>query len=114
MAIRNKNLANGVIIGTSATNVYTVPASLLRSTISQVRVINTGGAVATLNLWILQPGESAIDARKAIEDKTIGVGETVLLSEIIGETINSLGIIQATSDLTSSLSFSASGLEVSS
>ncbi len=111
MAIKQKNIANGVIIGTTATDVYTVPTNLLRTTVTQARVVNTGAGPAVLNLSILQPGDVAADAFKAIATRTIGVDETYLLPEILGETIDKSGKIQAISDVASSLSFSATGLE---
>jgi len=114
MAIRNKNLVNGLSIGTTDTILFTVPTSLLRTIITQARVVNTGAAIATLNLWVLQSGDTVTDLTAAIVNKTIGVDETVILSDIINEVVETGGSLRATSDLATSLSFSASGLEVSS
>ena len=114
MTIRNKNLVNGVLIGTSDTTLYTVPTSLLRTILTQVRVTNNGSGVAVLNLWVLQPGDTVTDATAAIINKNIGVDETIILTSIINEVIAKGGSIQATSDLATSLYFSASGLEVTS
>ena len=114
MTLRNKNLVNGLAIGTSDTILYTVPASLLRTILMQVRVTNNGAAVAVLKLWVLQPGDIIEDAKEAIINKNIGVDETVILTAIINDVINKGGSIHATSDLIDSLFFSASGLEVSS
>lgn len=114
MTIRNKKLANAVSVGITTTVLYTVPTSLLRTIITQARIVNTGAAVAVLNLWVVQPGETVDDTTAAIVNKSIGVDETVILSDIINQVLDTGGTLEATSDLATSLNFAASGLEVTS
>jgi len=99
------NLANGVALSTSSAVVYTAPADVDRVVINQARIVNTGPVAVPVSVWVLQSGESEADNFKAIDSKSVGAGDTVLLSEIIGDSINAGGTIKVISGaITSSIS----------
>lgn len=105
------DIANGEVVDIVSTTLYTVPASSIRTTINQARLVNYGVAPVVVDLYILQPGESDADNFKAVDTMTIGSGDTYLVSEIIGDSIFSGGKITAICDTATSLSFSATGTE---
>lgn len=69
----------------SQTLIYTVPSTLNRLVLSTFRVVNTDTTARTLTVWIVQTGESIADKHQAYVSKSLKLGETAVLSEIIGE-----------------------------
>lgn len=108
------NIANGEIIGTSNTILYTAPASINRAVINQARLVNYSAGPVVVNLYILQPSEAVADAFKALDSESIAAGDTKLISEIIGDSLLTGGTIVAISDTATAVSFSATGTEFSS
>jgi len=96
------SLAQGVEIGTSETDIYQTSAQLAKTLIQKAQFVNSAGAgVATLNVWIT-PNDSAStsEAIKVIEDKQIGVGDTYVAIELIGEYVNTGAKVIAQCDIT--------------
>ncbi len=108
------NLANGEIIGTSNTVVYTVGTDVVRTVINQARIVNYSAGVAVTSVYILQNGESVADNFKALDAKSLGANEEYIISEIIGDSIGSGGSIVLICDTATSVSFSATGTEFTS
>ncbi len=108
------NLVNGEIIGSSNTILYTCPTSLIRVTLTQARLINYSSGAITVELYILLYGESASDEFKALSAKSIAADETYLISEIIGTSLPQRASIVASASSGSSISFSATGTQVTS
>lgn len=107
MAIEiGQNIGNGVFLGTSSTDLFTVGATILRAQVSQARLVNSGSVPVDVTIWILQASESQANEKKAIVTKTLAVGETYNMPEIIGEGINSTGKIQGLASVVTSVSFS--------
>lgn len=115
MAVRfGKNLANGVDIGATSAVVYTVPAGVVRTVVSQARIVNHTAGAITVSIWILQNGESESNEFKALDSESLAANETYLLSEIIGDSLNTGGTIKAIAGSANSVSFSATGTEFTS
>lgn len=114
MAIEyGKNLANGVVLPTSAGAVYTAPTTVIRTIINQARLVNVSAFTKNVTMYVLQAGEAVADARKSRVDISISPGETQLLTELIGEAILSTGSVQAFTTTADTVYFSATGTEIS-
>lgn len=108
------DIANGEIIGDSNTTLYTVATSLVRTSINQARIVNYSATTTVTTIYILQSGESVANNFIALKNKSLGAGETYIISEIIGDSIGSGGTIVAICDIAASVSFSATGTEFTS
>lgn len=105
------NLANGEIIGTSNTTLYTAPSSIIRAVINQARLVNYSAGPVVVSVFILQSGEAASNEFKALDGKSLAANETYLVSEIIGDSVDAGGTIVAIADTATAVSFSATGTE---
>ncbi len=105
------NLANGEIIGTSNTTLFTASTDIVRVSINQARLVNYSAAPAIVSLYILQSGDSIADNFKAIDALTIAAHTEVIATEIIGDALDAGGTIVAISDTGTAVSFSATGTE---
>lgn len=95
------SLAQGLAIGVTETDVYQTPLQLVKTLIQKAQFINSDGAgVATIDVWITpDSGTSTSEAIKVIDSVQIGVGETMVAIELIGEYVNTGGKIIAISDI---------------
>lgn len=100
---------NGYLIPIAAEAAYTVPSSLVSVIINNATVRNYGATPETFTIYMVESGGSADDGHKAVIDQSIAPGETVLLSEIIGEPILSGGSIQAEASTATKLSLTVGG-----
>jgi hypothetical protein len=105
------NYSNGSILTTSFTDIYTVPTGVVKSVITQARVVNYSASAATLAIEILQNGEATATNFRAVDDVSIPAHSTVLLSEIIGDSLNTGGKVTALSSAATSLSISMTGTD---
>ena len=105
------NLANGEIIGAALTPLYTAPGSVTRTIINQARLVNYTAGAITIDLYVFQPSETTADNFKAIDTLSLAANTTKLVTEIIGDAIETGGSIQAVASAGSSVSFSATGTE---
>lgn len=103
--------ADGFLITASTTIAYTVPTSLDRSVISAGRVVNYGTTLEDFTIHIVPKGGSVVDQYIAIDAKPIAVGETILLSEIIGEALSEGATIQVKASTTVKLSLTVEGTD---
>ena len=106
------NLGNGVDLGVTSAEIYAVPTTLILAAIDQARLVNYGTIAVTVNLWILQSGETEANRFKAISSKRLSPNETYLCPEIIGDSINAGGSIRAICDTATSVSFSGKAREI--
>lgn len=109
-----KNLANGVDIGATSGAVYTVPVGVVRTVINQARLVNHTAGAIVVTIWILQNGESEAANFIALDSKTLAANETYLVPEIIGDSLDTGGVIKAIASSAASVSFSATGTEFTS
>ncbi len=105
------NLANGTILTTSSAIAYTAPTTVVNVTVDQARLVNYGTVAVTVDVWMLQSGDSEADAFLAISQKRLSPDETYLCPELIGDSINAGGTIKVKADTATSVSFSATGTE---
>ena len=107
-----KNLANGVILGTVVASLYTVSTSIQRVVINHARLVNYSSTAVEVQIYVLQAGESVADAFKSNVNLILAPGETKLLQSIIGDSINTGGSVQGLAGAATSVSFSATGTEI--
>lgn len=109
--IGGKSLANGVEISTTLGTIALIPSTIDRFQVGQASLINSGSAIRTVSIEVLQSGDSVADNFKILVDKRLGVGETYLLFELIGISINSGGSIQAVVDTGTDVAIFINGTE---
>ena len=101
---------NGFEVTTGIDTVYQVPSSgFSKVVIANATARNYGASTANLTLWMIPDGESTADNFKAIIDRTLSPGETVIMAEIIGEPINAGGQIEAQASLNTHISLTIGG-----
>jgi hypothetical protein len=106
MAIEiGKNGANGVVLGTTETTLYTAPGNVDRAIVSQAALHNYGTVPQTVTIYVLQSGETSASSFKRIV-RTIAVDETYLCPELIGESLGASGKITGLTTSATSVSFS--------
>jgi hypothetical protein len=106
-----KILTSGQTISTSAGSVGTIDSSLSRFLISDFVIINTGTSIRTVNIYVLQVGDTVVDSNKILVDKVLAGKETYLSFEMIGLSIEGGGSIQAVVDAGTDVSISIIGTE---
>lgn len=87
---------------------YTVGAGVTFR-IDQAVVVNYTGTSQMLTVYILQNGDSVADLNKRIDALSIPAHSNVPLFELIGETLDSGGIINAFASAASSLALTING-----
>ena len=106
------NVANGFIINTTVSSVHTIPTSVDRFQIAEALIHNSGSSIRTVDIYILQAGQSVSNATKVVTKK-LGVNESFLLLQIIGMSINTSGSIQAVVDSGTDVAIFITGTEFS-
>lgn len=106
-----KTFLNGEAIPDTGTILYTVADPNVKVSITAARVTNYSAGTESFTIQILQNNQVAGDLFKAIISKDIAAGETINLSEIIGEAINKGGGIHAVASTVSTLSLTVTGTE---
>lgn len=100
---------SGYEVPTVATSAYLVPDNVLSIVVGNAAVRNYGSSEAKFTLWMLPSGATLDDNYKAIIEKTIGVGESVPLSIILSEPLNTGGQIYVQSNVVDTLSLTIGG-----
>lgn len=104
MAVKtNQVLQKGFVLTTGGDAIYSAPASIVRAAIDQCVITNHGTAPATIDVHILQSGDSADTTNKVISNQTLAVDESFTPPEVIGSVINTGGSVYAVSDTASSV-----------
>ena len=112
--IYGQNFANGVVLPTVAGSLYAVPAGVVRSIITQARLVNYGATAVAVTLYVLQDGESVTAARQTRIEKSLAAGATELVEELIGDSVEAGGSIQGFASSATSVSISITGTEITS
>ena len=103
MAI-NVVYAESELQSASATVVYTVPANKKYAIIEAVTVVNNAGADQNHTVWLVASSSSPVNANRYITDKTVVSGETIVDSEIVGQSLNEGDEIQCQASADTSIS----------
>ena len=110
MAITPKRLITGSQIAASATTYYTTPVNT-KTTISAMTLINTTANPRLVTVHLIANGGSASASNTILTAQPIGAGQTYIVSEAIGQTIETEGFIQALCDAATAVTIIASGYE---
>ena len=76
-------LYSGQIATTSATTLYTVPASTTAK-VATMSLCNTSGSAVTVTVHILQSGQTADGTHSVVSGYPLGAGDTLSLRDYIG------------------------------
>ena len=107
-----RNIANGVTVPTTTAGVIaSISSSISRFQIGQASIVNSGSVIRTVSIYILQSSESVSDNFKSVVDLNLASGESYLLYEIIGMSINAGGTIQAVVDAGTDVAMFINGTE---
>lgn len=106
------NIANGVVLSTTVGPIATIKTTISRFQIDQATIVNSGSVIQTISIYVLRSIDSIADNFKATVDLTLAVGETYLLYELIGISIDAGGSIQAVVDSGTDVAMFINGTEV--
>lgn len=109
MPVNYKVLGQSNPAATTATTLYTVPAST-QAVVSTIAVANTGGTAATYRIAIRPAGATLAAQHYLAFDTTISANNSTMIT--VGVTLAATDIITVYASNTS-LSFSAFGTEIS-
>lgn len=88
-------------------------ADNVKTIIDKFTATNTSASNAVFSCNLIASGGSAGDSNLVLDEQTILPGETYLCPELVGQTLESGGIISTLSDTASAITISASGREIS-
>lgn len=109
MATAYKVLGQSAPSATTATALYTVPAST-ETVVSTVSICNRGSASGTFRIAVRPNGASLANQHYLVFDATVAAKDTLFLT--IGATIDATDVLEVYAS-TADFSFSAFGSEVS-
>ena len=87
-------------------------ASLCKTIIDKFTATNTSASVVTLSVNLVTSGGSAGASNLIVYARSIAVGETYTLPELIGQSLESGGFISTIASAATSLTIRASGREI--
>ena len=88
---------------------YTVGSTVLRFRIDHAVVVNYTSNPRTFTLYILQSGDAVANIRKRYDAINIPANETVSLFDIVGDILETGGIINCFADAASALALTVGG-----
>ncbi len=97
MAIKSGVNVDGVNVPNATGSIYAPPAAVNRSTITSAVFHNSSGGSLTLNVWLVPSGGSP-DATNKVIQKAIAANESYTAPELIGQTVENGGSLQADDD----------------
>lgn len=106
-----KVLSQGTQLATSVGTLYSAPANTT-TLVKKVTVTNTSGAVVTVTVYKVASGGTAGAANTITSARSIPAGATVELYEAENHALAPGDTIQALASAATSVSFSASGIEI--
>lgn len=112
MATINKRLTEGTVLTASAVTQYTAPA-LTKCIIKKVTICNTTAAPQTCTIYLVPNAGTAGAANTVLSAKTIPANSVYEAFECENHVLEAGDFIQALASAISSLTFAASGIEVS-
>lgn len=112
MAVRAAiNLINGEIIPIATGAVATISGDINRFQIDEATIVNTSTSEKFIDIYILQSGDTVINANRAVSQRSLAGNETFLLLELVGMSINAGGSIQASVSSGTDVSMFVTGTE---
>jgi hypothetical protein len=97
---------NGIALPTTTAPVYTVSGDIDRVGVQNARVVNHTAGKKTVNIYVVESGQTRGDEHKVISELQLAGNETRVLHELAGEGIGSNGSIDADADVATSCSIS--------
>lgn len=111
MAVTTKPLVDAKYAANSQTTQYTVPAGTF-TIIDKATVTNIGASAAAISVNLIPSGGSAGNDNLIVDAKTIQVGETYNLPELVNQTLKAGDIISTLASAATTLTIRVSGREV--
>jgi len=110
MAVTVKNIVPAKQLEASQTAQYT--AVNCKTIIDKATVTNTNSANVTFSTNLVASGGSAGNENLIVKTHTVVPGETYLCPELVGQVLESGGFISTLAGTATSLTFTASGREI--
>lgn len=100
---------SGYDVPAAQATAFTVGTNVLRFRIDHAVVVNYSAAAVDFSLYLLQSGDAVVDLNLRYDLLSIPAGETVTLFDIIGDALDTGGIINAFASSATALALSVSG-----
>lgn len=106
--LAGKILASGQVAGTSATTIYTVPASSAVKVASAV-LCNVTGAAVTVTVSVVPSGQTVDATRAIISAYSLAAGDSTALSELVGAMLDAGAFIAITASAGAAVNYLLTG-----
>ncbi len=94
MAIRSGVNVDGVTVPNATGSIFTPGAGVVRSNVTAATFHNSSGGNITLQVWLVPSGSIASNSNQII-DRQIASNESYTAPELVGQSVESGGSIQA-------------------
>lgn len=110
MAVNNKSFVDGVLLGNSASILYT---SSTYATITALSLVNTDTTTRTVNVWLVRSGDVGTSDSRLIsrKDHAIAAKDSIILSTALNQTLEPGDTLYASADVANKVTMHAAGME---
>lgn len=106
--LAGKILASGQVAGTSATTVYTVPASSAVKVASAV-LCNVTAAAVTVTVAVVPSGQSLDGTRTVVSAYSLPAGDSTTLAELVGALLDAGAFVSITASAVTAINYLFTG-----
>jgi len=106
--LAGKILASGQVAGTSATTIYTVPASSAVKVASAV-LCNVTGAAVTVTVAVVPSGQIVDATRTVVSAYSLAAGDSTPLTELVGALLDAGAVISITASAGAAINYLITG-----
>jgi hypothetical protein len=107
--LAGKILASGQVPNTSATTVYTVPASSATKIASAV-LCNVTGTAVTVTVAVVPSGQTLDGTRTIVSAYSLAAGDSTSLSELVGAMLDAGALISITASVGTGINYLVTGV----
>lgn len=97
---------------TSATTIYSA-ATGIRAQVLAANVLNTSAAPVTVTVHLVPTGQTVGDANMIVKARSLNIGESYKVIELVGQAMNAGDTIQALASANTAVSMMVGGVEYS-
>ena len=111
MSTTARSLVGGVLLSTTPTVYYTVPASTT-TVIKRATFSNTSSSAKTITVNLVPGGSAIATANQIINARSLAAGETYVAPELTNQVLATTGMIYANADASGAVSMTISGVQI--
>ena len=94
----------------SAATYYT--STNCKTLVTKVTIQNNGAAIRTVTFYLIKTGGAAGDTNKIVNGMSLGIGETVDITALMGQILENGDFIQALADSANDVALFMSGIQI--